>query len=199
MRWHKFISTVLHPIVMPTIGILIYFIFTPIYLNRKQQLSLLAVVFIATYIIPLLLLILLKSIGYIKSFQVHTINERRLPIFFMMTLLFVLGKFFSEISTIKELSYLFFGVVFGLGIIYLLFLAKVKASLHLLSIGATIGFFLLFQQLQNINTLPVVITLVFLSGLLASSRLYLKAHTVKEVYIGFFIGVCCPFLAYYIL
>ena len=199
MRWHKFISTVLHPIVMPTIGILIYFIFTPVYLNRKQQLSLLAVVFIATYIIPLLLLILLKSIGYIKSFQVHTINERRLPIFFMMTLLFVLGKFFSEISTIKELSYLFFGVVFGLGIIYLLFLAKVKASLHLLSIGAAIGFFLLFQQLQNINTLPVVITLVLLSGLLASSRLHLKAHTVKEVYIGFFIGVCCPFLAYYIL
>ncbi len=199
MRWHKFISTILHPIVMPTIGILIYFIFTPIYLDRKQQLSLLAVVFIATYIIPLLLLILLKSIGYIKSFQVHTINERRIPIFFMMTLLFILGKFFAEISTIRELSYLFFGVVFGLGIIYLLFLAEIKASLHLLSIGAAIGFFLLFQQLQNINTLPIVIVLIFLSGLLAASRLYLKAHTVKEVYIGFFIGICSPFLAYYIL
>lgn len=199
MRWHKFISTILHPIVMPTIGILIYFIFTPINLDRKQQLSLLAVVFVSTYIIPLLLLILLKSIGYIKSFQVHTINERRVPIFFMMTLLFMLGKFFYEISSIRDLSYLFFGVVFGLGIIYLLFLTKIKTSLHLLSIGAATGFFLLFQQLQSINTLPIVIVLIILSGLLASSRLYLKAHTTREVYIGFFIGICSPFLAYYVL
>lgn len=199
MRWHKFISTILHPIVMPTIGILFYFIFTPTHLNRKQQLSLLAVVFVATYIIPLLLLILLKSIGYIKSFQVYTINERRIPIFFMMTLLFILGKFFYQNSSIRDLSYLFFGVVFGLGIIYLLFLAKIKASLHLLSIGAATGFFLLFQQLQSIKTLPIVIVLIILSGLLASSRLYLKAHTTREVYIGFFIGICSPFLAYYVL
>ena len=199
MRWHKFISAILHPIVMPTIGILIYFIFTPIHLNRKQQFSLLAVVFIATYIVPLLLLILLKSIGYIKSFQVHSINERRVHIFFMMTLLFMLGNFLYKISSIRELSYLFFGVVFGLGLIYLLFLIKIKPSLHLLSIGAAIGFFLLFQQLQSINILPIVTLLILLSGLLASSRLYLKAHTTREVYIGFFIGISSPFLAYYIL
>ncbi len=199
MRWHKFISTILHPIVMPTIGILIYFILNPTYLNQKQKLSLLAVVFIATYIIPLLLLILLKSIGYIKSFEVHTIDERRVPIFFIMTLLFMLGKFFYEINNIRELSYLFFGVVFGLGIIYLLFISKIKASLHLLSIGATIGFFLLFQQIKNTYSLHVITFLIILSGILASSRLYLKAHNTKEIYLGFFIGVLCPFFAYFIL
>ena len=199
MRWHKFISTILHPIVMPTIGIILYFILTPVNLSRQQQYTMLAVVFIATYVIPVLLLILLKAIGSIKSYQVHSIEERKIPLFCMMTLLFFLGKFFLEITIIKDLSYLFFGVVFGLGLIYSLFIAKIKTSLHLLSIGSATGYFLLFQQIHNIYIIPLTIVFILLSGLLANSRLQLKAHTYKEVYLGFFIGLACPFLAYFLL
>ncbi|WP_420551676.1 hypothetical protein [Tenacibaculum aiptasiae] len=198
-RWYKFISTILHPIVMPTIGIILYFILTPINLSTRQQYTILGIVFTATYIIPLLLLIFLKRINYIKSFQVHGIKERRVPIFFMMTLLFMVGKFFAEISIIRDLSYLFFGVVLGLIVIYLLFISKIKTSLHLLSMGAATGYFLLFQQIHNINILPLIIVFILLSGILAASRLHLKAHTSREVYIGFFIGLISPFLAFYIL
>ncbi|QXP72814.1 hypothetical protein H0I31_03700 [Tenacibaculum sp. AHE15PA] len=199
MRWYKFISTILHPIVIPTIGIILYFILTPVNLNQQQQYSMLAVVFITTYVIPVLLLVLLKAIGVIKSYQVHSIEERKIPLFFMMTLLFFLGKFFSEITIIKDLSYLFFGVVFGLGLIYTLFIAKIKTSLHLLSIGAATGYFLLFQQIHNIYIIPLIIVFILLSGILANARLQLKAHTYNEVYLGFFIGLASPFLAYYIL
>ena len=199
MRWQKFISTILHPIVIPTIGILLYFILTPINLSNRQQYTILAVVFVTTYVIPLLLLIFLKSIGYIKSFQVHGIKERKIPIFFMMILLFTLGKFFLDTTIIRDLSYLFFGVVLGLGIIYILFITKTKTSLHLLSMGAATGYFLLFQQIHGVFVLPLIIFLITLSGLLASARLYLKAHSSNEVYLGFFIGLISPFLAYYIL
>ncbi|MCD8410251.1 hypothetical protein [Tenacibaculum finnmarkense] len=199
MRWPKFISTILHPIVIPTIGIILYFILTPVYLSRYQQYTLLGVVFVSTYIIPILLLIFLKAVKHIKSYEVYGIKERKIPVFFMMSLLFLLGKFFSEITIIKDLSYLFFGVVFGLGVIYILFSLKIKASLHLLSLGAATGYFLLFQQIHNITTLPLIIVLILLSGLSASARLHLKAHTVKEVYLGFFIGIASPFFAFYIL
>ncbi|SOS48740.1 hypothetical protein [Tenacibaculum dicentrarchi] len=199
MRWSKFISTILHPIVIPTIGIILYFILTPVYLSRYQQYTLLGVVFVATYIIPILLLVFLKTVKYIKSYEVYGIKERKIPVFFMMSLLFLLGKFFSEITIIKDLSYLFFGVVFGLGVIYILFSLKIKASLHLLSLGATTGYFLLFQKIHNITILPLIIVLILLSGLSASARLHLKAHTVKEVYLGFFIGIVSPFIAFYIL
>lgn len=199
MRWYRSISTVLHPIVMPTIGIILYFIFTPIGLSRHQQYTILGIVFITTYIIPLLLLIFLKYFGYIKSFQVHGINERKIPIFLMMTLLFMLGNFFTKTTIIKDLSFLFFGVVLGLGFVYILFIAKIKTSLHLLSMGATTGYFLLFNQFYNINVLPLILILILSSGLLASSRLHLKAHTYNEVFLGFFIGLISPFLAYFIL
>ena len=199
MRWQKFISTILHPIVIPTIGILLYFILTPINLSNRQQYTILAVVFVTTYVIPLLLLIFLKSIGYIKSFQVHGIKERKIPIFFMMILLFTLGKFFLDTTIIRDLSYLFFGVVLGLGIIYILFITKTKTSLHLLSMGAATGYFLLFQQIHGVFVLPLIIFLITLSGLLASARLYLKAHSSNEVYRGWCIGFISPVLAYYLL
>lgn len=199
MRWYKFISTILHPIVLPTIGILLYFLLTPMNLSKHQQYVILAIIFVSTYIIPLLLLIFLKTIGYLKSYQLHSIKERKIPLYFMIVLLFTLGKFFYNITIIKDLSYLFYGVSFGLVIINLLFRVKIKSSLHLLSMGSAVGFFLLFKEIHYINTLPLVMLLILLSGVLASARLHLKAHNSKEVFLGFFIGLFCPFIAFYIL
>ena len=75
MRFHKFISTVLHPIVIPTVGVMLYFIFVSQSLDQRQQLLLLALVFGITYVIPVLALVLLKTLGLIQSFQVKTIRE----------------------------------------------------------------------------------------------------------------------------
>ncbi|CAL2104928.1 conserved membrane hypothetical protein [Tenacibaculum sp. 190524A02b] len=199
MSWHKFISGILHPIVMPTIGILLYLIFSPANLNQQQQLTVLGIVFVATYIIPLLLLVFLKSVGYINSYQVFSIKERKVPLFFMIALLFSLAQLFKKLNAVEDLSYLFYGIVLGLVITYLLFFLKIKSSLHLLSIGGATSYFLIFQMIHQINLIPIVIIFILLSGLLASSRLYLKAHTVKEVYIGFFLGFTCQFIVYYIL
>lgn len=199
MRWHKFISVILHPIVMPTVGALLYFMLSPINIGKQQQYALLSVVFIATYVIPLLLLIFLKAIKYIKDFQVKTIEERKLPVFFMISLFFILGKTFFSSPSIRNISYLFYGTALALCIVYLFFFTKTKISLHLLSMGSAIGYFLIFQYLYNISTLPVIIIFVLLSGLLASARLYLKAHTAKEVYLGFFTGFICQFITFIFL
>lgn len=199
MRWHKFISTILHPIVMPTIGILLYFIFSPINLSRQQQLTILSIVFITTYIVPLLLLVFLKAIGYIKSYQVFSIKERKVPLFFMIALLFFLAELFQRLNIVKDLSYLFYGIVLGLTITYFLFFTRLKSSLHLLSMGGAVGYFLIFQEIHGINILPIIIIFIILSGLLATSRLYLKAHTPKEVYTGFFLGFTSQFIVYFLL
>lgn len=197
MRWQKLISTILHPIVMPTIGVLLYFILTPYQIERQQQFTVLTIVFIATYIIPILLLVFLKGTGYIKSYDVFSISERKIPLFFMIGLLFFLGQLFRKIAIVRDLSYLFFGIVIGLIITYLLFFTKFKSSLHLLSMGGAIGYFLLFGLIHNVDTIPIVSIFVLLAGILGSSRLYLKAHTVKEVFTGFLIGFICQFVAFF--
>ncbi len=198
MRSHKLISTFLHPVVMPTVGVLLYFIFSDFRFSKQQKLTLLGIIFTATYVIPIILLIVLKAIGSIKNYKVETIEERKIPLIFMIVLFFFIGKTLNQTHVTREISFLFYGTSIGLCLAYLIFITKIKTSLHLLSMGSAVGFFLLFQQIHTANILPLIIILIILSGVLASSRLYLKAHTPKEVYLGFFTGVVCQFLAFFI-
>jgi membrane-associated phospholipid phosphatase len=40
---------------------------------------------------------------------------------------------------------------------------------------------------------------MLLAGLVANARIYLKAHTPQEVYLGFFLGFVAPLSVYYFL
>lgn len=189
----------LHPIVIPTIGVLLFLIITPIEIKKERQYLLISIVFFSTYIVPLISLIFLKALGFIDSFQVASIKERKIPLFIMLFIFYLLGKNLINISDFKELGMLFFGTNISLAIIYLLFAVKVKSSLHIMSLSSALGFFLIYGNIYSISTIPISIVIILLTGLLASARLQLKAHNTKEVYLGFVIGLLGQFIAYNIL
>jgi membrane-associated phospholipid phosphatase len=196
MKFYKFISTILHPIVLPTLGVFLYFVFVSQSFEKRLQLIVLGLVFALTYVVPVLLLLFLKNFGFIKDFQVSTIKERRFPVIFMILLLYFLGNTIIQIPTIRNLGILFYGTSLSLTCIYLLFSVKLKSSLHLVSMGNMIGFFLIMTNINSLSMLPIIILLILLSGILASSRLYLKAHTPVELLIGFFLGIVCQFILF---
>ena len=189
MRLHKIISTILHPIVLPTIGVLLYFTFISQSLEKRMQLIVLGLVFVLTYLVPLLLLVFLKRFMMIKDYEVSTIKERRFPVIFMIVVLYFLGSTVIQIPTIRNLGILFFGTSLSLACIYTLFSIKLKSSLHLVSMGSMLGFFLIMTNFNNF--------FVILSGILASSRLYLKAHTPVELLVGFSLGIVCQFVLFF--
>ena len=193
MKVHKFISTILHPTVLPTAGAFLYFIFVTQQFEKRLQLIILGLIFILTYMVPILLLFFLKNFGFIKDFQVSTIKERRVPVIFMILILYFLGNTIIQIPMIRNLGILFYGTSLSLICIYILFSAKLKSSLHLVSMGNMLGFFLIMTNINNLSILFIIIPLIFLSGVLASSRLYLKAHTPLELLIGFFLGFIAQF------
>ena len=194
MKFHKFISVLLHPLVIPTIGAVLFLLFTPQFISSTKQYTLIALVFFSTYIVPLISLIILKILGVIKSFQVHTIKERKIPIFIMLLLFYLLGKLLITIPEFKELGVLFYGCNFATVVIYFLFFFKIKTSLHIMSMSSAIGFLLLFSTNNDLNLLPIISIFVFLTGILASARLHLKAHTGKEIMLGFVIGIVSQFV-----
>ena len=196
MKFHKFISTILHPIVLPTLGVFLYFVFVSQSFEKRLQLIVLGLVFALTYVVPVLLLLFLRNFGFIKDFQVSTIKERRFPVIFMIFLLYFLGNTIIQIPTIRNLGILFYGTSLSLTCIYVLFSVKLKSSLHLVSMGNMIGFFLIMTNINSLSMLPIIILLVLLSGILASSRLYLKAHTPIELLIGFSLGIVCQFILF---
>lgn len=199
MKFHKFISVILHPIVIPTIGVLLFLALTPDVIRKESQYILLSLVFFSTYIVPLIFLVILKMIGVVKSFQVESIKERKIPLYLMLLIFYVLGRYLISIPVFKDLGVLFYGTNLALLVITILFFFKIKTSLHIVSMSSALGFFLIYGTIHSISILPIVIVLIVLTGLLASSRLHLKAHNPLEVYLGFFLGILSQYLGYVLL
>jgi membrane-associated phospholipid phosphatase len=59
----------------------------------------------------------------------------------------------------------------------------------MVGVGGLLGSLLIISFVFKLNTIPVIAFLFLLSGLIASSRLYLKAHSRDEIYSGFALGM----------
>lgn len=199
MRFYRLISLVLHPAVLPTIGVLLYFLFIPKMLTQQQELYILALVFVVTYIIPIIILFLLKSLRMIKDMYVMSLRERKIPVVLMIIIFYFLGRMFTANAVTYDLGVLFYASSLGLILVNILFLWKIKTSLHLMGMGNTLGFLLVLDHQYGVSALPAIMILILLSGVLGSARIYLKAHVPKEVYLGFFLGIISQFLMFYIL
>lgn len=199
MKFHKLISVILHPIVIPTIGVLLFLALTPDFIRKERQYLLLGIVFFSTYIVPVVSLVILNALGVIKSFQVESIKERKIPLFLMLCVFYILGWLLIRIPDFRDLGVLFYGTNLSLIVIYVLFFFKIKTSLHIVSMSSTLGFFLIYGTLNSISILPIAAIIIVLTGLLASSRLHLKAHTHLEVYLGFFLGISAQYVGYLLL
>ncbi len=193
MRFHKIISTLFHPIVMPTIGIMLYFLVTTKQIEPYQKLLAILIIFGTTYFTPLVLLFILKSLKKIDSYQLKKRKERKLPLAIMVVLFYTLGNLFKRILILEEISLLFHATSLGLIITYFLLNFSIKSSIHLLSIGISCGFFMMVALKSDESYMLIIIINFLIAGLLGSARLHLKAHSPKEVYIGFLIGISTVF------
>ncbi len=196
MLFHKLISYVFHPLLFPFIGSFLYLFLTPKHISKKLEYIILLVVFMSTYILPIFLLTVLKKLQLIKSFHLKTIKERKFLVIFFIILSFMVGKMLLKTQIVDLLSFSFYGIAIALCITYLLFIFKIKTSLHMLGIGGIIGFVIVMSFNYQLNFNLLIACLFILSGLIALSRLKLKAHIPKEIYIGFIIGILTQWVGY---
>ncbi len=198
-KFYKIISVIFHPIVIPTIGVLLYFILIPSNYPSNLKLTLLSLIFVMTYLVPLLILILFKKLKLIESFNAHTIKERKLPVAMMIILFYLLGNTISNIGSMKDISLLFYATSAALMLLYFLFIFKIKTSIHLLSLGISTAFFLIIDINNSSNFPFVIIVNILIAGIVANARLFLKAHNPSEVYIGFLTGFFSTVITYNML
>ncbi|HEY5500332.1 MAG TPA: phosphatase PAP2 family protein, partial [Bacteroidales bacterium] len=76
---------------------------------------------------------------------------------------------------------------------------KWKISAHTMASGCVVTSIFLFCLNSAIYPLPFLIGLLLLAGLQASSRLYLKVHTLEQVCGGFCLGAISVSCAFFFL
>lgn len=194
LRFSKAISYLFHPILFPLTGALIYLFTTPRYTSKKTKLLLLIVVFVGTYILPIILLTLLKGMDMIKSFHLTSLDERKFPTLFFSFLAILVGRLFFQIQVVDDLAIFFISGGLSFLLIYGLLWLQIKVSIHTLGIGSLIGFLLNLSLVFHHNYLYTIAFLFFLFGIVANARLKLKAHSFPEVIWGIVIGVMMQLL-----
>lgn len=183
-----FASALFHPLLIPTLGFLLLFNsgFYFAILPWKIEKYMLIVVFLSTCVLPAL------SIGILAlkpGFDVHMekSTDRILPLMFS-SVFYYLGYLILKKLPIFPIYTFFLIASILVQIVLLIISMKWKISAHAAAIGGlTGGFFGLAFRLQE-NPVAILIFLVFVAGLVGTSRLILEKHTNWQVYAGFMLG-----------
>lgn len=192
----KTISYVFHPLLFSFLGTFLYLVLTPKHIVKNQEYIILLIIFMSTYVLPVFVLALLKRMNMIVSYKLDTIEERKFPIIFFIILSFMIGNLLINIQIVDLLAYSFYGTAISLCLTYILFSAKIKTSLHMIGIGGILSFIVIMSFEYQLNYNLIIAILFVLAGLIAVSRLALKAHLPKEVYIGFIVGIISQLISY---
>ena len=85
----RFLSYILHPLLMPFYAVLIIMqlnTYISYSISPQVQKIIISLVFITTCALPVVTALILLQKGYIKSLEMETLNERKIP--FLSTALF---------------------------------------------------------------------------------------------------------------
>ncbi len=193
----KSISFIFHPLLMPIIGTLFYFWKSPRYFSHQIIYAKLVSLAILTLILPILVYLLLKTLGKVQSFNLSNTAERILPLGIYSLIIFIILQRVLTLSQIPELYYFFLGIFISNLCCLLLAMLKFKASIHVIGVSGVFMFALALSIYFGINSNISLALLCIIMGAVATSRLHVKAHTNKEIVAGFIIGLLPQLLLMY--
>ncbi len=200
----KVFSVIFHPMLLASYATLLMFIF-PTYLSLypyQFKKAVVLIIFSATFVSPLLVLLILLNLRKINSLHLQDKKERILP--FFIALIMYLSAWLITLNFPGGMPvYFSYFILSGILILFtiLIITLKYKISVHMAGLGGFIGFFYVWFEKMQISdvlfifegvqflTIHFFMLLLLISGLTASSRLLLKSHNSGQIISGFFLGL----------
>lgn len=186
----KGVSYIFHPLFIPMGGTISYFFITPKFSSLQLQSGNVLPIFILTVIIPIILFLILRNLGLISSIFAPKLEERKYPLYLSMIIHFMILYKVIPLNYINELYYFFVGLLIASFTTLLLLFARIKASVHLLGMGSILVYLVGLSIHFEINITFAIAIFTFMTGLVATSRLFMRAHSKIELVIGFLVGCC---------
>lgn len=186
----RFFSTVLTPLLAPTYGAFLA-LWTSVLclLPNGTRLTVLVMIFGITCILPLIGIGVLHHFGIITNKHLVKRKERLLP--YLMGVACLIGTcFYLQHIHSPAWFIMFIAGAAAASIVCLLVNLLWKISAHMAGMGGLVA--LLFQihvqGLSAFNLFWVINGTIILAGMLGTSRMILRRHTVMQVLTGFAVG-----------
>jgi len=185
--WAKVVSYIIHPSLVPVVGVLIAYYILPYYIPEPLFLFVLAYVFAGTYLFPLIIVLGLYKLKFVNSIHLKTRKERVFPFLISAFFYFLTAKASLQFHFPAELArFLFAGCLILL--IQLVALWFTKISAHVAGASAILTWLICLSAAYSINLLlPIAVATVALA-IVSSARLELKAHNGAEIVSGLLTG-----------
>ncbi|MCD6068611.1 MAG: putative rane protein [Bacteroidetes bacterium] len=189
------ISYIFHPLFVAAYGFSIL-LFTKNYFSYffplNVKLLLLAMTISFTCFLPVFNLYVLKRLKLITSLYLDNGKERTFP--YVITSMFYLGMAYL----IRDFHIPGIYISFLVGAAATILLTAIinlkwKISAHMMGIGGLAGSILAVSLILGQNFLMWFCFIILAAGLTGFARLELNAHTPKQVYVGFSLGMLTTF------
>ncbi|MCX6317525.1 MAG: hypothetical protein NTW29_09560 [Bacteroidetes bacterium] len=201
----RLISWIFHPVFVPVMVIwfLVYvhpYLFAGFSAEQKFRTVMMAAISFTFF--PLITILLLKGLKFIDSIYLHTQKERVIPFMACMIWYFWIAYVWNNFGKTRDVvdiphnAVQFAFAAFFSTIIGLMLNIKMKVSLHAISMGVVVCFFVLMALSQDINYAVYLALVMVIAGLVCTSRFMVSDHTPGEVYIGLLAGIVSMLIGY---
>lgn len=183
----KVVTVLFHPLLMPLYCSLIYLFGLKPYRIGTEAFEI-AVVGAVTCLCPLAILGVLMAFGVLRKLEMPTAEERIVPLFSICFALTVANFFIAQNNLLSPLvTDLILGEAIMLSVATAITL-KWKVSLHTLGAGGFLAF-VYVAGCVSFCDFVIYAALSFVgAGLSAWTRLYERAHTPAQLFVGFVLG-----------
>lgn len=190
----RFLSLVFHPLLIPTLGFLLLmnsgFYFSMLSYDAKK--FLLLIVFMSTFLLPVLSLWILS---FNKRFDIKMdkSTDRVIPLL-LSAVYYYLGYYYLGRLQVYPIYRVYLFSTILIIILLLLISMKWKISNHMAGIGGLIGAVLALSFRLGLNSSLLLSCLIITAGTIGTSRLLLKKHNPLQIYAGFLLGFMINYL-----
>lgn len=195
----KVVSALFSPFYAPVWAFLWLFFFSYLkLLSMPYKLLILGIVVMFTIVVPRLTINLFRRLNKLTHWQLSHREHRHMP--YVLTLISYSAclLLFTRINTVM----FFRGIIMSAlaaQIICAIINVKWKISTHMVGIGGLVGMLISFSLLFFYNPIWPTCGLLILSGVLGTSRMILRQHSLAQVLTGFLVGFLCAQLFLFVL
>jgi PAP2 family protein len=190
----RVVSMVFTPFYLPLVGLMALFVFSYMsQLPTGYKLSVLALVYFFTILLPTFLIRFYRRYQGWKAFD-FIVKERRMVPYVISIVCYSAAYYTMNALHIPH----FMGSILIAALLIQVFCAFInvgwKVSVHAAAIGGVVGALLAFSLIFGFNPLWWLCLTIFISGVVGSSRMLLRQHSLSQVVVAWLIGFFIAFI-----
>ena len=190
----RIVSMLFTPFYLPLVGLMALFMFS--YLGLMPwgyKLQVLTLVYLFTILLPTVLIHLYRRYQGWSLIELGH-RERRIVPYVISILCYFFCIYLMDMLHIPHFMQTILSAALAIQIVCALINVWWKISTHTAAIGGVAGSLFVFGELFGFNPVWWLCLVLILAGILGTSRIILRQHSLLQVVAGFLVGVVCSVL-----